>query len=179
MSDSLQTHGLQPARILCPWNSPGKNTGVGCYSLFQKIFPTQGWNLHLLHCRQILHHLSQGIRLGPILTQPTVSVFIRREIFHMKTWTHGENVMQWQRQGLEWFICRPRNAKDWWPPVEPRKKEGRILPEHQREYSSDSILISDFWPLELWEEIPPVDATQPVGICYGSYSKQTHHSRNC
>ena len=42
-----------------PWNSPGKNTGVGCYSLFQGISPTQGSNLSLLHCRQILHHLSQ------------------------------------------------------------------------------------------------------------------------
>ena len=93
------------------------------------------------------------IRMGPILTQPMVSVFIRREIFHMKTRTHRENVMWWQRQGLEWFILRSRNAKDWWPPLEPRKKEGRILPEHQWEHSSDDILISDLWPLELWENI--------------------------
>ena len=35
-------------------NSPGKNTGVGCHSLFQGIFPTQGSNLCLLHCRQNL-----------------------------------------------------------------------------------------------------------------------------
>ena len=33
----------------CPWNSPGKTTGVGCHSLLQGIFPTQGLNLHLLH----------------------------------------------------------------------------------------------------------------------------------
>ena len=32
--------GLQPARLLCPWNSPGKNTGVGCHFLLQGIFPT-------------------------------------------------------------------------------------------------------------------------------------------
>ena len=36
--------------------SPGKNTGVGCHFLLQGIFPTQGWNLCLLHCRQILYH---------------------------------------------------------------------------------------------------------------------------
>ena len=45
----------------CPWDSPGKNTGVGCYSLLQVIFPTQRSNpclLHLLHCRWILHPLS-------------------------------------------------------------------------------------------------------------------------
>ena len=41
MSDSLQFHGLQPARLLCPWDSPGKNTGVDCHSLLQRIFLTQ------------------------------------------------------------------------------------------------------------------------------------------
>ena len=33
VSDSLPPHGLQPAKLLCLWNSPGKNTGVGCHSL--------------------------------------------------------------------------------------------------------------------------------------------------
>ena len=36
-------------RLLCPWTSPGKNTGVGCHALLQGIFPTQGLNLRLLH----------------------------------------------------------------------------------------------------------------------------------
>ena len=44
----LQPHGQQPTRVLCPWNSPGKNTGVSSYSLLQGIFPTQGSNLPLL-----------------------------------------------------------------------------------------------------------------------------------
>ena len=44
---------------LCPWNSPGKSTKVGSHSLLQGIFPTQGWNLDLLHCKQILYHSSQ------------------------------------------------------------------------------------------------------------------------
>ena len=39
------------------WDPPGKNTGVGDHSLLQGIFPTQGLNLHLLPCRQILHCL--------------------------------------------------------------------------------------------------------------------------
>ena len=46
-SNSFQPHGLQPARLLCSWNSPGKNTRVGCHALLQGIFPTQGSNLHL------------------------------------------------------------------------------------------------------------------------------------
>ena len=57
VSDSLQPHESQPAR-LCPWDSPGKNTGVGCHALLQGIFSTQGSNPSLPHCRQILYHLS-------------------------------------------------------------------------------------------------------------------------
>ena len=60
MSDSLGSRGLEPTRFLCPWNSPGKNTGVGCHSFLQGIFQTQGLNLGLLHCRRILYHLSHG-----------------------------------------------------------------------------------------------------------------------
>ena len=57
MSESLWPHGLYS-----PWNSPGQNTGVGSLSLLQGIFPTQGSNPGLLHCRQILYQLShQGV----------------------------------------------------------------------------------------------------------------------
>ena len=35
VSDSVRPHGLQPTRLLCPWDSPGKNTGVGCHFLLQ------------------------------------------------------------------------------------------------------------------------------------------------
>ena len=48
VSDFLWPQGLWPSRPLCPWNSPGKNTGVGCHSLLQQIFPIQGLNLGLL-----------------------------------------------------------------------------------------------------------------------------------
>ena len=48
-SDSLQPRGLQPTRLLCPWDSPGKSTGVGCHFLFQRTSPTQGQNPGLLH----------------------------------------------------------------------------------------------------------------------------------
>ena len=53
MSNSLQPHGL-----CSPWTFSGKNTGVGCLSLLQGIFPTQGSNPGLPHCRQILYQLS-------------------------------------------------------------------------------------------------------------------------
>ena len=53
VSDSLQPHGLYR-----PWNSLGQNTGVGSCSLLREIFPTQGSNPDLPHCRQILYKLS-------------------------------------------------------------------------------------------------------------------------
>ena len=58
MSNSLQPNGLGLTRLFCPWDSPGKNTGVDCHFLLQGIFLTQGSNLGLLHCRQTLYHLS-------------------------------------------------------------------------------------------------------------------------
>ena len=47
-----------PWTIPSPWNSPGQNTGVGSLSLLKGIFPTQGSNPGLLHCRWILYQLS-------------------------------------------------------------------------------------------------------------------------
>ena len=50
------SHGPQPNQLLCPRNSPGKNTRAGCHSLVQGIFPTQRLNLGLLRHRWILFH---------------------------------------------------------------------------------------------------------------------------
>ena len=52
--DSLRPSGLEPAKLLCPWDSSGKSTGVGCHFLLQGVFPTQGLNPGLLHSRQPL-----------------------------------------------------------------------------------------------------------------------------
>ena len=54
MSNSLWPHG-----VYSPWSSPGQNTGVGSPSLLQGIFPIQGLNWGLPHCRWILYQLSQ------------------------------------------------------------------------------------------------------------------------
>ena len=53
VSDYLRPHGLYS-----PWTSPGQNNGVGSLSLLQGIFPTQGSNSGLPHCRKILYQLS-------------------------------------------------------------------------------------------------------------------------
>ena len=58
VSNSLRFRGLEPARLLCPWDFPGKHTGTDSHSLLQGIFPTHGSNPSLLPCKQILYHLS-------------------------------------------------------------------------------------------------------------------------
>ena len=76
VSNSLRPHELQPSRRLCPWNFPGKNTGMGCHFLLQGIFPTQGSNLFLpslLHCRRLLYHWATGEALGSLLTLMLIS----------------------------------------------------------------------------------------------------------
>ena len=69
MSNSVQSQGLYSARLLCPWDFPGKSTGVGCCFLLQGIFLIQGSNPGFLHCGQILYQLSyQGIK--PCIFKP-------------------------------------------------------------------------------------------------------------
>ena len=70
VSDSLWPHGLYS-----PWNSPGQNTGVGSLSLLQGIFPTQGSNPGLLHCRQILYQLSH--KGSPKILERVIYLFSR------------------------------------------------------------------------------------------------------
>ena len=60
--DSLQGYGLQPTRLLCPWDSPGKNTGVGCHALLQGILLTQRSNWPLLY---LLHLWAGSLPLVP------------------------------------------------------------------------------------------------------------------
>ena len=56
--NSSQPHGLQPTRLLCPGDSPGKSTGVHNHSFLQGIFSTQWSKAGVLHCRWTLCHLS-------------------------------------------------------------------------------------------------------------------------
>ena len=56
MSNSLWPHGLQPIRLLSPWDFLDQNAGVGCHFLLQGISLTWESKLHLLPCRWILYH---------------------------------------------------------------------------------------------------------------------------
>ena len=84
VSNSLWPHGLQPSRFLYPWDSPGKNTTVGCHALLQGIFPSQELKPSLLHCRQILYCLSpQG---SPRILEWVAYPFSRR-FSQPRSWT--------------------------------------------------------------------------------------------
>ena len=90
VSDSLWPHGLYS-----PWTSPGQNTGVDSHSLLHGIFPTEGSNPGLPHCRRIVYHLShQGsprtlewvlYPFSRVTSQPSnwtvVSYYVVREFF--------------------------------------------------------------------------------------------------
>ena len=80
VSDSLQSHGLLPTRLLCPWDSPGKDAEVGCHAVLQRSFPTQGLDPHLFRLLHLqagslpLHHLGSPpvLQKTPKLWMPTI-----------------------------------------------------------------------------------------------------------
>ena len=92
MSDSLQNFGLQPSRVLCPWDRPGKNAGVGCH--FPGDLLNQGWNPGLLHCRRILPAEPPG---KPKNTG-VGSLFLLRGIF--PTQESNQGLPHWQVDSL-------------------------------------------------------------------------------
>ena len=67
---------MKSCRLLCLWDSPGKNTGVGCHSLLQKIFPTQGLNPGLLHHRQIIYFTAEPPGKSLIPHWITLNIYI-------------------------------------------------------------------------------------------------------
>ena len=105
VSDSLRPHGVQS-----PWNSPGQNTGVGSLSFLQGIFPTQGLNSGLSHCRHILYQLSHRgslsfsywyIRLSSpphyeSLTLSFMQTVLYYTLYHV--WTRYWEVLNWVKE---------------------------------------------------------------------------------
>ena len=85
---TLQPHGLHS-----PWNSPGQNTGVGGLSLLQGIFPTQGSNPGLPHCRWILYQLSyQG--------SPRILEWVAYPVSSGSSWPRNQTRVSWIAGGI-------------------------------------------------------------------------------
>ena len=101
-SDSLWPYTLLPARVLCSWDSPGKNTGMGCHFLLQGIFLTQGSNPHLLcllHCRQMLYRLSYQAK-------QMIETRYHLELKESINWDGASLIAQWSRIHLQCKRCR-------------------------------------------------------------------------
>ena len=84
--DSLRPHGLYGSWN--SWNSPGQNTGVGSLSLLQGIFPTQGWNPGLPHCRQILYQLSHK-------KSPRILEWVAYPFYRGSSWPRNWTRVSW------------------------------------------------------------------------------------
>ena len=120
-SDSLWPHGLEPTRLLCPWGSTGKNTGVGYHAFLQRIFPIQE-DLHLLHCRQILYHwtlrdASENIFTGRVLCEGLMFLWT---VYLAWTWlrrndsSHGPNSVFFKVGVREWQqINWKKDVRQW------------------------------------------------------------------
>ena len=112
VSDPLQPHGLQPARLLCQWDFPGKNTGVGCHFFLQGIFLTQGSNPHLL-C--LLHWQAGSFTTGATWEAPwevlkPSSLLFSRSVVSNSLWPHGL-----QHARLPWPSPSPGACSDLCP----------------------------------------------------------------
>ena len=109
MSNTLRVHGLKLTRLLCPWDSLGKDTRVGCHALLQRIFPTQGSNPHLLqllHCRRIPYHWAT--RENPLKkgmsTHPLQHSFLENCMDRGGWWTAVHGVAKSQAWPSNWHF---------------------------------------------------------------------------
>ena len=92
--DSVRPRGREPSRHLCPWDSPGNSTGVGCHALLQGILPTKGQTWVSCVGRQILYHLShQG--------SPEISLEISK-FMNQHSWAARRNTAMIQTH----FSCK-------------------------------------------------------------------------
>ena len=112
VSDSLQAHGLY--RL---WYSPGQNTGVGSLSLFQGIFPTQGPNPDLPHCRRILYQLNHkgNPRILKWVAYPFSRVSSWPRNWSKVSWIAGRLFTSWTtREALFSFLRSPKSFIKYW-----------------------------------------------------------------
>ena len=91
LSCSVVSNSLPPHGLYSPWNSPGQNTRVGCLSLLQGIFPTQGSSRGLLHCWQIFFFTNWANREG----HRYIYLFMRQESHHGGSTFLTQSLLSW------------------------------------------------------------------------------------
>ena len=106
MSDSLWPHRLRPARLLCPLDFSGENTGVGCHFFFQGIFLIQGLNLRPLH---LLHWQAGSLplsHLGSLLDSMLLLLLLLSHFSHVRLCATSERQIQ-----QEQVCCKANNTR--------------------------------------------------------------------
>ena len=101
MPDSLRPYGLQPTRLLCPWYSLGKGTGVDCHVLLQGIFLIQGSNPSVLY---LLHWWAGSLPLVP-LGKP-IYCYILCLYLYTFTHTHPHTHTCWLKKNAQSESCK-------------------------------------------------------------------------
>ena len=115
VSDSLRPHGLWPTRFLRPWDFPGTSTGVGCHFLLQEIFPSQGLNPGLPHCRQTLYRLSHQ---GGKKKKKNLLRRCQKDMHEIKRCNKNEEFLWWAVNKLD----MTRKNKQAWRKIETQAK---------------------------------------------------------
>ena len=102
LSDSLWSCGLYPARLLCPWDSPGENTRVGCHFLLREIFPIWRSNpgLHLWQVDSLPLSHPESLKSTPVVSNLTV-LLIAYQIVSKVLWA------------LMWIKDRIKGTQHW------------------------------------------------------------------
>ena len=123
----LWPRGLQPARLLCPWGSPGKSTWMGCHALLQGVFLTRGSDPRLLRCRWVSCLASGFFTTEPPAVKKGSPFFFRKtskrnrasfhplmslcppRLFQTVTWTSSKFQPHVQSY---WTLCAPERRAD-------------------------------------------------------------------
>ena len=118
----VQPYWLEPARLLCPRDSPGKNNEVSCHAFLQGIFPTQRSNqhlLHLLHCRWILYHWATRGGSPRVVTNTVATVLTTVWKYTMeKQFIHPKSMFSSVAQSCL-TLCNPMDCSTPGLPVHP------------------------------------------------------------
>ena len=155
MSDSLQ-HGVavhgdcSPPDCSVHWDSPGKNTGMGCNALLQGIFPTQGLHPGLQHCRQILYRLSHQGRLNNLAHYHwklnTIFIYLFIYLFIWSCCVFGVADGIFSLRCDMWTLACGRWDLVPWPGIEPGPPAlGTWSLSHRTTRKSQDILNLDFF----------------------------------
>ena len=134
MSDSVRPHRQKPTRLPCPWDSPGKNTGVGCHFLLQGIFLTQGLNLHWLW--QPRQRIKKQRHYFANKGSSSQSYGFSSSHYGCENWTI-KKCEQWRMDAFKlWCWRRPLRV-----PWVARRSNQSILKQISPEYSLEGLML--------------------------------------